>query len=131
MQVFLALNQQVPQQSEPPFGIKPLVQNTKLLGMIGNRTPLCQPIGIVQLMPKPQLDRETYNRLTAEAKAPYKGLRKFVYGACAASGFIGAVVFLSQLLAGRDVAAAFPNFALQLGVIALMVWLFRLESKEK
>ncbi len=80
-------------------------------------------------MPKRPLDRETYDRLKAEAKAPYKGLRKFVYGTCAASGLIGAVVFLSQLLAGRDVASAFPNFALQIGVVALMVWLFRLESK--
>ncbi len=68
---------------------------------------------------------EQYARLKAEAQAPYRGLRKFVYVACAASGFIGAIVFLAPLLAGRDVDTTLPNFALQVGVIALMVFLFR------
>jgi hypothetical protein len=56
---------------------------------------------------------------------------QFVYAACGASGFIGAIVFLAQLAAGREVASALPNFALQIGVVALMVWLFRLEQKAK
>jgi hypothetical protein len=72
---------------------------------------------------------EQYARLKAEAAAPYRGLRKFVYVAFGASGFIGAFVFLAQLMAGRDVDAALPNFALQLGVVALMVFLFRWEQK--
>lgn len=72
---------------------------------------------------------EQYARLKAEAQAPYRGLRKFVYVACGASGFIGAFVFLAQLLAGRDVDTALPNFALQVGVIALMVFLFRREQR--
>lgn len=74
---------------------------------------------------------EQYARLKAEAAAPYRGLRKFVYVAFGASGFIGAVVFLAQLLAGRDVDAALPNFALQLGVVALMVFLFRWDQRSK
>ena len=78
-----------------------------------------------------QLSPEKYARLKAEARAPYRGLRQFVYMACGASGFIGAFVFLAQLLAGRDVGTAFPNFALQIGVVALMVWLFRLEQRSK
>ena len=73
---------------------------------------------------------EKYKRLVAEAKAPYKGLRKFVYGAFAASGAIGAFIFLTQLLAGRDVGNAFPNLLLQIGVIALMIFLFRLENQK-
>jgi hypothetical protein len=73
---------------------------------------------------------EQYARLKAEAAAPYRGLRKFVYIACGASGFIGAVIFLAQLAARRDVAAALPNFALQVGVVALMIFLFRLEQRE-
>lgn len=77
------------------------------------------------------MDAELYARLKAEAKAPYRGLRKFVYVGFGASGFIGAVIFLSQLAAGREVASALPNLALQLGVVALMVWLFRLESRRK
>ena len=76
-----------------------------------------------------QLDPQKYAALRAEAKAPYKGLRKFFYIAFAASGFVGALVFLAQLAAGKDVTTAFPNFALQIGVVALMIFLFRLESK--
>jgi len=75
-------------------------------------------------------DPEKYARLKAEAAAPYRGLRKFVYIAFGGSGAIGAVVFFAQILAGRDLEAAIPNFALQLGVIALMVWLFRFENRK-
>ena len=71
---------------------------------------------------------EQYARLKAEAAAPYRGLRKFVYVAFGASGFIGALIFLAQLAAGRDVVATLPNFALQIGVVALMIFLFRLEK---
>lgn len=77
-----------------------------------------------------QVDPELYARLKAEAAAPYRGLRKFVYFGCGASGFIGAVIFLAQLAAGREVASALPNFALQVGVVALMIFLFRLEKKD-
>jgi len=73
---------------------------------------------------------EKYKRLMAEAQAPYKGLRKFVYGAFGASGAIGAFIFLTQVLAGRDVGSALPNLLLQVGVVALMFFLFRLESRK-
>ncbi|NEO97844.1 MAG: DUF3493 domain-containing protein [Symploca sp. SIO2E9] len=75
-----------------------------------------------------QLSPEKYARLKAEAKAPYRGLRKFIYVAFGASGFIGALVFLAQLAAGSEVTTALPNLALQIGVIALMVWLFRIDK---
>jgi Low psii accumulation1 / Rep27 len=75
------------------------------------------------------LNPEKYARLKAEAAAPYRGLRQFVYFACGASGFIGAFIFLAQIAAGREVSTALPNFGLQIGVVALMVWLFRLEQK--
>ena len=74
-----------------------------------------------------QLSPEKYARLRAEAKAPYRGLRKFIYLTFGASGFIGAVVFLAQLAAGQEVTTALPNLALQIGVVALMVLLFRLD----
>ena len=76
-----------------------------------------------------QLSPEIYARLKAEAKAPYRGLRQFIYVAFGASGFIGAVVFLAQIAAGQEVTTALPNLALQIGVVALMVWLFRLEQR--
>lgn len=75
-----------------------------------------------------QLSAEKYAFLKAEAKAPYRGLRKFIYVTFAASGLIGAFVFLSQLAAGQEVANALPNLGLQVGVVALMVWLFRLDQ---
>ncbi|VXD22598.1 DUF3493 domain-containing protein [Planktothrix paucivesiculata] len=76
-----------------------------------------------------QISPEQYTRLKAEALAPYRGLRQFIYIGLGASGFIGAVVFLAQLLAGRNVASALPNLALQVGVVALMVGLFRWEQR--
>jgi hypothetical protein len=91
-------------------------------------------------MPKPTTNKrinkaservtsEQYAKLKAELATPYRGLRQFIYIAFGASGFIGAVIFLAQLAAGREVDSALPNFALQIGVVALMVWLFRLEQK--
>jgi hypothetical protein len=76
-----------------------------------------------------QTDPEKYAFLKAEAAAPYRGLRKFVYVGFAASGAIGAFIFLTQWLAGKEVDNLLPNLALQIGVVALMVWFFRLESK--
>jgi hypothetical protein len=76
-----------------------------------------------------KLSPEKYARLKAELKTPYKGIRQFIYITFGASGAIGAFVFLMQLLAGRDIDAALPNLAIQLGVLALMVGLFRLEKR--
>ena len=75
------------------------------------------------------IDPELYKRLQAEAKSPFKGLRKFFYLAFAGSGFIGAVVFLARLAAGRDLANTIPNLALQVGVVALMIALYRWDSR--
>jgi hypothetical protein len=73
------------------------------------------------------LTLEKYARLKAELKAPYRGLRQFVYLSCAASGAIGAFIFLTQLLAGREVSSTLPNLAIQIGVVGLMVLFFRLD----
>ena len=77
----------------------------------------------------PGMDDETFKRLKAEALAPYRGLRRFIYYACAASGAIGGFVFLTQILAGNNIDQALPNLGVQIGVVALMVWLLRLEYK--
>lgn len=90
--------------------------------------PSKQPQPKAKINPR-RLSPEKYARLKAEVKAPYRGLRKFIYVAFGASGFIGGVVFLAELAAGREVATALPNLALQIGVVALMVWLFRLEQR--
>jgi len=77
------------------------------------------------------MSQERFDRLIAESKAPYKGLRKFIYGSLGASGAIGGFVFFTKILAGRDVAESLPNLALQIGVVALMVFLFRWEDRDK
>ncbi|MBP0020130.1 MAG: DUF3493 domain-containing protein [Cyanobacteria bacterium SBLK] len=75
--------------------------------------------------PAKSLSPEEYKRLKAELKSPYRGLRRFIYLSFAASGGIGAFIFLAQLASGRDILRALPNFALQVGLVALMVWLLR------
>ncbi len=72
---------------------------------------------------------EQYDRLKAEAAAPYRGLRRFIYIAFGASGFVGALIFLAQLAAGNQADAPLSNLALQVGVVALMVFLFRLDKE--
>jgi len=55
-------------------------------------------------------------------------MRRFFYVGFAASGAMGAFIFFTQALAGRDVSQALPNLAVQLGVIALMVWLLKVDQ---
>lgn len=52
-----------------------------------------------------------------------------MYAAIAGSGCLGGVVFLAQIIAGRNLETALPNFAVQAGVVGLMVFLFRLERR--
>jgi hypothetical protein len=81
--------------------------------------------------PKSNIDPELYRRLKAESASPYRGLRRFIYLACGASGFIGGVVFLAKLAAGRELETTIPNFALQIGLVALMVWLYRVDTAKE
>jgi hypothetical protein len=73
--------------------------------------------------PSKSLSSEQYAHLRAELKSPYRGLRRFVYVSFAASGGIGALIFLAKLTSGQDIARSLPNFALQVGIVALMIWL--------
>lgn len=85
-----------------------------------------------QLFPSRRtLTPEARERLMQEVKAPYRGLRQFFYLACAASGATGAFIFTIQLLANDGTPETLPNLALQIGVVALMVWLFRLEERAR
>ena len=74
------------------------------------------------------LEPNKYKRLKAELKNPYKGLRKFIYFSFGVSALLGAFIFLTKLIAGREIGETLPNFALQVGVVALMIWLYRLEK---
>jgi Low psii accumulation1 / Rep27 len=79
---------------------------------------------------KSSIDPELYRRLKAEAKAPYRSLRRFFYLAFAGSGFIGGVVFLARLAAGRELETTIPNLAIQVGVVTLMVTLYRWDKQK-
>ncbi|MFK0729612.1 MAG: DUF3493 domain-containing protein [Gloeotrichia echinulata IR180] len=84
---------------------------------------------MVEQNPKNRLNPEQYARLKAEIAAPYRSIRKFIYIGVGASGLIGAFVFFFKLLAGRELDSTLPNFALQVGIVALMVFLWRWEQK--
>ena len=79
----------------------------------------------------PGMSQERFERLVQETQSPFKGLRKLIYGAVGASGLLGAFVFFTQLIAGRDVETALPNLAVQMGVIGIVVLLFWLEERGK
>jgi hypothetical protein len=71
---------------------------------------------------------QDYEKLKAELKAPFLGLRRFVYLACGASGSVGAYIFVTQLLAGRgETTTTLNNLAVQMGVIGLMILLYRID----
>ena len=78
-----------------------------------------------------KLSSEKYAYLKAEAEAPYKGFRKFIYLGIGASGAIGAFIFLLQLIAGKNVSDNIGNLLVQIAVISLMVLLFRWEDRDK
>jgi hypothetical protein len=71
---------------------------------------------------------QDYEKLKAELKAPFLGVRRFIYLACGASGSVGAYIFLTQLLAGKgETGTTLNNLAVQMGVIGLMILLYRLD----
>jgi Low psii accumulation1 / Rep27 len=82
---------------------------------------------MAEIKPKPSIDPELYRRLKAEAKSPYRGLRQFVYVSCLASGAVGGLIFLLKVAAGRDLDTNIPNLAIQTGVVAVMVWLLKVD----
>jgi hypothetical protein len=86
---------------------------------------------MVEPNPKNRLNSKQYAHLKAEITAPYRSLRQFIYVGLGASGFIGAFVFSFQILAGRNIDSALPNFALEAGIVGLMVFLYRWEQKRQ
>ncbi len=76
-------------------------------------------------MTSPNSQDEARARLRAEAQAPFRGLRHFFYLAFAASGGLGAFIFALKFLAGEPLATVGPNLLLQLGVVALMIRVWR------
>ena len=80
---------------------------------------------------KNKLGAEKYAYLKAEAQAPYKGLRKFIYLGIGASGAIGGFIFLLQLIAQKNITQNIGNFLVQVAVVSLMIFLYRWEDRKK
>lgn len=80
--------------------------------------------------PNTSLDPEHLKRLRAEAKAPFRGLRQFIYVAFAASALLGGFIFFFKLLAGEDFSTTLFNLTVQLCVFSLMVGLLWLERRK-
>jgi Low psii accumulation1 / Rep27 len=78
-----------------------------------------------------QTNPDKYAALSAEAQAPFRSLRMFIYASCFASAGIGGLVIFFGILAGRNLETAIPNFAVNAGVVALTGWLFLRENKAK
>ena len=76
---------------------------------------------------KASLNDDRKAQLRAELKAPYRGIRRFLYLGGAASAWIGGLVFFAKLVAGESPKTTLPNLLLQVGIFALMVWLFRVD----
>ncbi|XGB43559.1 MAG: DUF3493 domain-containing protein [Nodosilinea sp. LVE1205-7] len=72
---------------------------------------------------------EQYARLKAEARAPYRGLRKVIYATAGASGAIGALIMITRLMAGAEVGTTLTNLGIQAVVLLVVIGLFRLESR--
>lgn len=78
-----------------------------------------------------KLNPQQYEKLRRETKSPYRGLRIFIYIAFAGSGLIGAIVFLAKLIAGNgELEANLGNLMLHIGVLALMIWLYRIDRSK-
>jgi hypothetical protein len=78
-----------------------------------------------------KLNPQQYEKLRRETKSPYRGLRICIYIAFAGSGLIGAIVFLAKLIAGNgELEANLGNLMLQIGVLALMIWLYRIDRSK-
>jgi hypothetical protein len=74
---------------------------------------------------------EKYARLRAEAKAPYRGLRRVVYLTAGASAAIGAFIMITQGLAGRATEDLGQNLLIQFGVLGTVGFLLWLENRGK
>jgi hypothetical protein len=90
--------------------------------------PIVAPAGAKRTK---NIDPDLYHRLRQESKSPYRGLRRFAYGGCAASAAIGAWVFLMKSIAGRDLPTSLATLAFQVGIVAFMVWLLKVDRYDK
>ena len=64
-----------------------------------------------------KIDPELKKKLLKETQAPFKGLRRILWIAFSASGFLGLVIMLSKIASGNELQQ--NNLLIQLGACVL------------
>ena len=72
-----------------------------------------------------KIDPELKKKLLRETKAPFKGLRRLIWAACAASAFLGLLIMISQIIGGNEIQQ--NNLLIQIGASILFPTLFYFE----
>ena len=50
-----------------------------------------------------KIDPELKKKLLRETKAPFKGLRRLIWAACAGSAFLGLFIMFTQMIGGNEI----------------------------
>ena len=82
---------------------------------------------IKSLMSK--IDPELKKKLLRETKAPFKGLRRLIWTACAGSAYLGLFIMISQSLGGNEIQQ--NNVLIQLLACVIFPLLLFLERDRK
>lgn len=69
------------------------------------------------------------NRLRREAQNPFRGLRQVFYLVFAASGLMGGFILFLKAIAGQGGENIGWSLALQIGVVVVMISLWRWEQQ--
>ena len=72
-----------------------------------------------------KIDPELKKKLLRETKAPFKGLRRLIWAACAGSAFLGLFIMISQILGGNEMQP--NNLLIQVGASILFPMLLYFE----
>jgi len=76
-----------------------------------------------------KIDPELKKKLLRETKAPFKGLRRLIWAACAGSAYLGLLIMISKLIGGNEVQQ--NNIIVQLLACIVFPFLFFLERDKK
>ena len=72
-----------------------------------------------------KIDPELKKKLLRETKAPFKGLRRLIWAACAGSAFLGLFIMFTQMIGGNEIQQ--NNLLIQIGASIIFPTLFYFE----
>ena len=76
-----------------------------------------------------KIDPELKKKLLRETKAPFKGLRRLIWAACAGSAYLGLFIMISKLIGGNEIQQ--NNIIIQLIACITFPFLLFLERDKK